>query len=292
MQDRRCPWPFLLAGFLLLAGCAASGRGTPPTSGEEYRHDYMVNQGDVLWYENSATTLVEMTGLVEESYSLEIGSTFSLRVEKRGRGGIEGIVEIEKASMEGDAPGMLAPSGISAESLEGAQFDVAIGPDGKVKELHGRGVGTETGGIINLKSTLSGIFIPWPREPVRPGRTWTDSTESEHAQSGMVISTRLRATYTYLGLERVEEDGIEGPLHAVRRVTTSSSVGGGVIEGGKMEVRSSGNGEATFYFDVRDGILVFARYTEEVSTISEISGAMNMSMPVEMRSETVTRRIH
>lgn len=290
-RDRRFGRPAFMVGLLLLAGCAASGRATTPSAGEEYHHDYAVSQGDELRFENSATTLVEMTGLMQESYSLEISSTFTLRVERKGRGGIDGIVEIEKASMDGDAPGIMAPAGISAERLEGELFDVEIGPGGKVRELLGRSVGTETGGIINLESTLSGIFIPWPPGPVRPGQTWTDSTESEHSQSGMRMSTKLLATYTYLGLETVEDDEIEGPLHAVRRVTTTTSTGGGVIEGGEMVVRSTGNGEATFYFDVHDGILVLARYTEELSSISELSGAMNMSMPVEMRSETVTRRI-
>jgi hypothetical protein len=283
--------PLLLAGIVLAAGCAASGGGVPAGSGEAYIHSYDLRPGSVWEFENSATTMIEMSGLMQASYSLEIGSVFSFRVDRRGRRGFLGIVEIESASMKGEAAGFLAPAGISPADVEGDLFDVVIGPRGGVEELSGRGVGPDRGGLINLESTLSGIFIPWPEGPVVPGHTWRDTTESENLQGGMNIRTTLIATYTYLGLEVDEEAGGTEPLHAVRRATASSSAGGGVVEGGEMDVSSTGSGEATFYFDTRDGNLVLARYTEEISSLTEVSGAMTMSMPVEIRSETVTRRI-
>lgn len=280
----------LLSGFLLSCSCAAR-TGVPEFGVEGYLHRYDLKPGRFFRFENETTARIGVKDLVTETMGFRIGSTFLFTSEGRAGRGISGVVKIEDVRISGEAAGMLSPADIDPEDLKGDLYEVLLARSGGVIEVKPREGGLDRAGLINLNTTLSGIFIPWPDESIQQGRTWSDTSRSEHEQSGLKMLTTMVADYTYLGLEDAGDSGTGMPHQKVRRISTSTAEGGGEVGGMEMNITTTSRGEAIFYFDSSDGILIQARYTETLTMVTEISGAMGTRIPMDMQLETVTRRI-
>jgi len=281
----------VLSWLLVGLGCAAGGAGRPETIPAGYLHYYGVEPGEVIRYQNETVSHMDVASPVERSFEFKIGSTLRLETEASDRYGIRGVIVIEEAHLEGELARAYAPSPISVSDLEGGRFAISVGRRGKVEEVRALDAGPDRGGLINLPSVMSGVFIPWPDRPLQPGDSWVDSTKTGHVQQGIDVTTTLVSTYTYMGLQNEDLDRDSTQVQVVRRINTTRTSGTGQVEGMTVNFSASGSGEATFFYDARDGVLTGARYAEELSMQSEISGAVNMIVPMDVHVITTTRRI-
>jgi len=278
---------WLLGGL----GCAAGKAGRPETIPAGHLHHYGVEPGEVIRYQNKTVSHMDVAMPVARSFEFEIGSTLRLQTETSDRYGIRGVIVIEEAYLEGEMAQVYTSFPISVSDLEGSRFAISVNRRGKVEEIRALDAGPDRGGLINLASVMSGIFIPWPDRPLLPGDSWVDSTKTGHVQQGIDVTTTLVSTYTYMGLQNEDLGAESAEVQTVRRVSTTRTSGTGHVEGMMVTFSASGSGEATFFYDARDGILISARYSEELSMQSEISGAVNMSVPTDVHVITTTRRI-
>lgn len=284
----------LLAGSLVIAACAAGSARSPEISETGFLHHYALEPGDVFRFESEATTAVEIDMPempIEQPMEITIPSTIRFEVDEKSGGKVTGKMVIEKFSLEGLGGIMGMMGDMPGMDIEGKEIAVSMDERGKVEtrmDLEGMGLG---GGIVSIPGDLGGFFIPWPEHGLEPGESWSDTTKYEQNIQGMDISMQFINTYTYLGLKM--EEGVEdAPMaHAVHGTLKTMLGLSGEQEGMGISMSGSGTGEGDYFFGSSDGILLSATITMQQSMLMEIFGAMDMSMPMDVRSTTVSRRI-
>jgi hypothetical protein len=146
------------------------------------------------------------------------GRTQQQRVVATFRAAQEVIAPLPEGGAEAAVsliPESLVIDGRQVEPGPDQEFDVELGPDGRVVEITGGGPAEEALGAVGIERLLPRLRPVLPGRPVRPGDSWSSETEfvDESGEFSLTASSRLRQ----LGL-------VSGHRSALVRTTYESPV--------------------------------------------------------------------
>ena len=231
-------WILLTLGLLsiLWVGCGEKAIQLKLTFNEGDEYKYQLTQ-------DSVTTTEFMGKKMEMPSKTEI--TLTQKVEKIDQGIAEVNVTYDTFEMEMNVGGKQIPSNMG-KSMVGKTSTMKIRENGEIVEPQGikamvglQGLGSD------IKNVFFSLYPQFPENKLKVGDSWTQKQELPQAQMGVVIESQ----YTLARLEKKNEHDC-----AVLDYTISMTIEGG--DETKMNMKGSGEGTGTTYFDYKKGVLV------------------------------------
>ncbi len=262
---------FLVLVFLCIAGSLSAQKSV--------RLAYNMPAGKTLNY-SSASAISQLMDIQGQTMEVIVNTAFGFKakmVEKVGQN-LKISITVDSLIMSIDAA-MQGVTNSRVKDIEGKSFNMVISPAGKVvdiSEAEKIQYSVQDQGNTNLSQSFRNIFPVLPEKSLNPGETWT-SNDTIYGYSSVASNIQeLENTYKYEGVEKV--NGIE-----CAKITSSvkgnagtkaQSMGMDVSYGGPLQ------GQATFYFAIKEGFFVKQEVSTRMNGTMEISGPQSMTFPV------------
>ena len=188
---------------------------------------------------------------------------------------------------------VVSPMGSMKPDLKpviGKSFEMSLSPQGKEYDFEGIKdivYDMAEGGKRNLIDQFQTIFPDLPGKPVKFGDIWTSSDTIKIDQGGMGLTMLFSNIHTLEGIETV--DGIECVKVATK--VKGSLSGKGQQGPADLVFDADIEGNDTWYFAYKKGILV--KYVGEGLTEGTVvvSGPQDMSIPMTMEMDAETKLV-
>jgi hypothetical protein len=169
-------------------------------------------------------------------------------------------------------------------NVKGKSFKLTFSPHGKELDFAGAenikinfGFGE---GEQSIKNNFRDILTNLPQNPIKMGDTWTIKEEETIPQNNMEIKTIIEATNNLIGYETV--NGYE--CLKIQTKSKGTVEGSGVQMGSEFDMEGDLEGESTWYFAYKKGVLV--KSTTDLFLESTISVTSPQAMTIPMTQET------
>lgn len=211
--------------------------------------------------------------VAQMAFSVKSAGAEGFRVEQTNTG-----MKMETAGMgqsttfDSNNPNdMAGPIGMQLKGMIGATMEAIIAPNGAISILKGIEMpeGFSFGAGMGDSAALAAYFVNPPANPLRPGDTWTENSDTD----GM----NTQATYTY----RKSKKGrayldYEMKMAIVRTITNS---------GMEIDTNIQTEGKGSLVLELATGLVLERRYE---GTLSGVSKAMGMEIPQKGAQKTET----
>ncbi len=256
------------------------GKSGRSSSGNKVMLAYNPPAGKVNTY--SMTTAVTQTMEVEgQSVNVFINTNLGYDaklIEKIGEN-LNYEITVKSLSMNIDAMGNTTGRDIS--EVAGKSFKILVAGTGKVVDASEAGkieYSVEGQGNVNLGETFRSVFPVLPGKIVRPGDSWVISDTMQNQTAGSRVYQVSEISGKYEGNEKfngIDCAKIVSEIKGTMETTTNN-------QGMDVYLHGPVTGSSIIYFSLKDGLVVKEEVTSMVTGTVQVSGPMEMSIPVVM----------
>jgi hypothetical protein len=239
--------------------------------------EYKMPAGRSLTYQNKSeqAQVMEVQG---QSMDTQVANTSTVTFKSKGpkdKNLLLGVTIDEiTASVTNSMQGDLSPD---MASVKGKSFDMVLSPLGAEVDVTGAEAITfsTAGESQSIASEFKTFFPDLPGKPVKVGDTWPSTTTVEEKTGAMNIQISLQNANTLDGFETI--DGME--CAKVSTKFTGTVAGSGNQMGMDLAISGTTKGTGSWYFAVKDGILVKSS-SDSTSELTIDVSAAGMSIPM------------
>lgn len=279
------PAAILAAVIALGAGCGGrAGAGAP---GKGMSLEYKMPKGETLTYRTVSESMQKMK---VQGMDMEISSDKKLvfSVKSKGTEGDDLLLGVTVDSLDAGTTSMQGNISADATGIIGKSFDMLLSPLGIESGLSGADTLEYDMGMAGKRSIspdFQGVFPDLAGRSVKVGDTWSAADTLNIHEGGGNIELVLNSVNTLAGFEKV--DGLD--CARVSAVVTGTLKGEGRQGGARMAFDGTFDGDETWYFAYKKGILVKSSSESTVQNTVTITGPQEMEIPVTqtIKSETV-----
>jgi len=219
----------------------------------------------------------------------EINSLFGCSVKSAGGSGPDLALEVRVDTIAQSVESPMGASGGGVSGISGKIFKMVITPLGKETDITGAAnvvFDVPSSGSTNLSSNMIDFFPDLPAGTVSQGYKWS-ATDSLNTGSG-AVSMRLLTNSENLieGIEKVNGYDCVKITSSISGTQTIKTVAQ------DMNIKISGpyTGTYTLYFSPEEGYFIKS-FVETKLKGTMLITEMDMKMPVQMNSSTVTELV-
>lgn len=286
MKGLRAVVPVLV--LFVLAGYAQQGN-VNSKSDTAVTLAYQFPEGKTLAYRQSSTETQNLEISGQPVTSQTQGTLeFSAKPKgvKDGNFNLGVTIDAMKVSVQG-SQGDLSPD---LSPVIGKSFDMVLSRLGKEIDTSGAAAlhyDLGTGGSRDMAPSFQAFFLDLPDHPVKASDTWpSEDTVIQKVGSGE-IRISVKHVHTLDGFETVD-----GRECARIKTGTKGTLTGNMEQGGVgLSFDGKIEGETTWYFAVKEGILVKADAKGSMGGVIQAGEPANMSIPITGESREEVRLI-
>ena len=271
----------LIAAALLL-GCGAKPEfwGSPEKG---FNLKYRASDMENLTYTISSTMLQTMDMMGNE-ITTDIKTYIQTVLEQKSldQMGLRLSVTIDSMYV-----GVVSPMGSmkpDMKSINGKQFEMSLSPLGKEYDFEGVDAiaySTAEGGKRSIKDQFQSVFPDLPEKKVKFGDSWTSSDTLNIDQGGMELVMVFSNVHTLEGTETM--NGLECVKIATK--VKGSLRGEGQQGPADFALDADIEGDDTWYFAYKKGVLVKMISEGLVEGTVAVTGPQDMSLPMSMETD-------
>jgi hypothetical protein len=271
---------FGLAGFAIQNVAA----GAKPQSAVTLA--YQFPEGKTLTYQTTSTQTQNLD-VMGQAVSTESNSALEFTLQPKGlkEGQYQLGVTINAFKVEAQSPqgGMTA----DASSVVGKSFDMILSRLGKEIDTSGASsiqYNMGLAGTRDLGASFQAFFPDLPEKSVKTGDSWPSQDAVTQKSDAGDIRVNLNIVNTPEGFETV--DGFE--CIRIKGAVTGKMTGNLEQQGMALLFDAKIDGTQTWYFAVKEGILVKTETKASIAGVITVGDSANTTIPLtgEMRAET------
>ncbi|RKY78327.1 hypothetical protein DRQ07_07730 [candidate division KSB1 bacterium] len=280
----------VITAFALIAGCSSTKTMTgSPEKGLNLSYRFPAGKTLVYKISTNNNQTMEMMGNTRET-EYNVSTVLSMQLTEKKQN--DYIVKITIDSMYASLKGPMLPASKKPDfsGVLGKSFTVVYSPEGKEKETIGADsifFSLVPGQKQNIKGFVTHLFTSLPKEKIKLGSAWKDSTTRVIEQGGMDITINTQNENT---LESVDKHNGYDCLK-IKTTFTGTLDGSGENSGAQLTMESDIEGESLWYFDYKAGVLVYLK----TSSLSEgsivVTGPANMTIPISGETENIVELV-
>lgn len=258
-------------GWLLIALLAVPGWAAAQTSAKPVELKWKFKEGEKFWVDTlTHIDQTERAGQAVVANAVQLRTIISYTVRKVSEGSFTELDAKVVKALYANSP---TPDGermaVLYGRLQGANFQIVLGPDYQVQRLDGYNQWlTKLGAVLNnpaeidrirtllpeadIKNALAEGFGFLPEHAITPGQQWVKRTELNLAPAGSLTS---QLTYTYKGHEKNREKITIATKDKGKFTGNLNSATPGVQTNFSLESRTG-----TLYFNAQTGKLEQAEH--------------------------------
>jgi hypothetical protein len=276
---------FVLA-LSVLAGVAIQNVTAGDRPQSAFTLAYQFSEGKTLTYQITSTQIQNLD-VMGQAISTETNSAIEFTLQPKGlkEGQYQLGVTVNAFKIEAQSPqgGMTA----DASSVVGKSFDLILSRLGKEIDTSGASSIRYTMGQVgtrDLGGSFQALFPDVPDRPVKIGDSWPSEDAVIQKSDAGDIHVNFNVVNTLEGIETI--DGLE--CLRIKGTVTGKMTGNLEQQGMALLFDAKIDGTQTWYFAVKEGILVKTETKGNIGGVITAGEPANMTIPMtgEMRTET------